>query len=143
MDYCAHDLVTAANGCASCRRCGLVLTAGELGGHYPTPPCKTKAPVSKGLLAATQRRDVSRFRVCRGVLTNALPCLEPCGIDVPCRASVRMVPNEGPAVLVVADDLAEVTIVLPPNRSDGKHERRTEHLEPPSSRTVTVGGIPQ
>lgn len=28
----------------------------------------TMAPVSEGHLAATQRRDVSRFRVCRGVL---------------------------------------------------------------------------
>ena len=119
---------------------------------------KSEAPVSEGLLAATQRRDVSRFRVCRGVLQAAPSRRTAARAVVGERAGLgarRAVALDGalvgrPVVLSVlalepgvgelgllggaGADMAEVVVVRDLAANLGAH------LEPPCSETVT-GGI--
>lgn len=118
--------------------------------YLDAEPEETEAPVSEGLLAATQRRDVSRFRVCRGVL-KATP-----GTGTTARAGVPVRTSLGAALAISANgrligrmrrvgnvvnkgragaDVAVVGVV----RDVAANLGLAAHLEPPCSRTVTRG----
>lgn len=107
---------------------------------------EAEAPVSEGLFpAATQRRDVSRFRVCRGVLQVLVPRCQATRVrDIswvqaatdrttrrPLRLALKMSVQVVNGILLFADAVtAEVTILI-------ERVSPTFHLKPPCSGTVT------